>query len=571
MKASDFIVSFFESYGIKYIFGFQGGMITHVVDSISKSKKIKFIQTYHEQSAAIAAEGYARESGKFGVAVSTSGPGATNMITGIANAYFDSIPVIYLTGQVNSYEYKYDSPVRQQGFQETDIVAIVKPITKYSVLVDKVENLKEELLKAVSIAISGRKGPVLLDIPMDVQRAEIDDTIEVPEVSNKVADQNVDYGKIVDLIKNATRPLVLCGGGLISSGAKSNLKNFLQITGIPFAVSLMGKGCLDETTDQFIGMIGSYGNRSANIIFSKADLVIVLGSRLDARQIGNKSSEILDNIEFIHVDIDANELKHSKIRNKHDVNIDLNIFLDQINKKLPKIKQNTKWLDYINRIGGQYGQDKEIARFVENKTPYNFIKQIEKHAAVSTIYTVDIGQNQMWAAQCLRIGDTQKFFTSGGMAPMGYALHSAIGVAFASPEKEVFCIIGDGGFHIAIQSLLLISQYKLKIKVFVLNNEALGMITQFQDLYFDSNMPGTTKTSGYLVPDIAEIAKAYNLSYVHLSGTGNEKNKDFNDYQIVEMKIDGKTTVVPKLEYNQPLFNMTPFLKEEEIINLKYE
>jgi acetolactate synthase-1/2/3 large subunit len=571
MKASDFIVSFFEAQGIEYIFGYQGGMITHVVDSISKSKKIKFIQTYHEQSAAIAAEGYARGSNKFGVAISTSGPGATNMITGIANAYFDSIPVVYITGQVNSYDYKYDLPLRQKGFQETDIVTMVKPITKYAVLVDTAEKLQEELLKAVQIATSGRKGPVLLDIPMNIQRAEISNPRMSLETQPQVTDQPVDYEKIITMIKKARRPLVLCGGGVIGSGAKKNLERFLELTTLPAVVSLMGKGCIDETTDKCIGMIGSYGNRSANIVFSQADLVIVLGSRIDARQTGNQTSEALKNIMFIHIDIDPHELTYSKIKNKYNVNQDLNVFLEQINKKLSSITVDAQWMSYIHRIKEQYSQNKDIERFVENKAPYHFLEKIEAYATPSTIYTVDIGQNQMWAAQSLKIARGQQFFTSGGMAPMGYALHAAIGAAFAAPDKEIFCIIGDGGFHIALQSLLLISQYNLNIKVFVLNNEALGMITQFQDLYFNSNMAGTTKNSGYQVPDIAEIAKGYHLQYLLLPDSRAADNPKINHVQIIEMRMHGKTTVVPKLEFDQPLFNMTPFLEKSEMINLKYE
>jgi acetolactate synthase-1/2/3 large subunit len=329
MKASDYIVSFFVSHHIKYIFGYQGGMITHLVDSISRNEDIRFIQCYHEQSAAIAAEGYARISEKFGVAISTSGPGATNMITGIANAYFDSVPVVYITGQVNTYEYKYQKYIRQLGFQEMDIVSIVRPITKYAVIVDNPNNIRYELEKAVSIATTGRKGPVLLDIPMNIQRAEIhisgspsyDNFYSRPELEITVIQQ------AFSLLQKAKCPLVLCGGGILTGNAVCECNNFLSKTNLPYVVSLMGRGSVDETKDNFAGMIGSYGNRCANIIFSNADVVLVLGSRLDVRQTGNKSNKNFNKTLFIHVDIDIEEIKESIIENKLAVNADIGDFL----------------------------------------------------------------------------------------------------------------------------------------------------------------------------------------------------------------------------------------------------
>jgi acetolactate synthase-1/2/3 large subunit len=308
MKATDYIVSFFVAHGIKYVFGYQGGMITHLVDSISKSADIRFIQCYHEQSAAIAAEGYDRASGKFGVAISTSGPGSTNMITGIANAYYDSIPVIYITGQVNTYEYKYQKPIRQMGFQETDIVSIVKPITKYAVMINDVAHVKYELEKAIDIATTGRKGPVLLDMPMNIQRADISpenlssyDNYFTNPMLNPVMVQ-----KAARLMQQADRPLVLCGGGITSSCCSDKANKFLSKSNLPYVVSLMGKGGVNETKEFFAGMIGSYGNRCANFIFFHADVVLVLGSRLDLRQTGNKNLGNWDKVQFIQVDIDSN-------------------------------------------------------------------------------------------------------------------------------------------------------------------------------------------------------------------------------------------------------------------------
>jgi len=568
MKASDYIVSFLASHNIKYVFGYQGGMITHLVDSISKNKDVKFIQCYHEQTSAIAAEGYARTSGTFGVAISTSGPGATNMVTGIANAYFDSIPVVYISGQVNSYEYKYQKKIRQMGFQETDIVSIVKPITKYAVIIDEPQNIKYELEKAVHIATTGRKGPVLLDIPMNIQRAEIDVAV-IPSFNDIYSAPKLETStihKAISILQKAKRPLVLCGGGILTSNAVAEVNDFLIKTNLPHAVSLMGKGSVDETKDNFIGMIGSYGNRCANIILSNADVVLVLGSRLDLRQTGNKNMEYLKTKFFIHVDIDVNELKESRIENELAIHADISDFI-----KAVKTNDNAyffdkrDWLCYILNIKEKYSQKKDIARFTKNKEPYIALEKIMATADENTIFTVDIGQNQMWSAQVLQMKSGQHFLTSGGLAPMGYALHVAIGASFASPKKNVVCIIGDGGFHLALQALLLISQYNLKISVFVLNNNALGMITQFQSLYFNSNMAGTTKEGGYEVPNIKYIAKSCRLDYFHINDVLNQALPDTQTGKIIEIILNGLTNVVPKLEFDKPLYNMVPYLSEDEI------
>jgi acetolactate synthase-1/2/3 large subunit len=569
MKATDYIVSFFVSHGIKYIFGYQGGMITHLVDSISKNKNIQFVQCYHEQSAAIAAEGYARASGKFGVAVSTSGPGATNMITGIANAYYDSVPVIYITGQVNTYEYKYQKPIRQMGFQETDIVSIVKSITKHAVMIDDAARIKYELEKAVNIAVTGRKGPVLLDIPMNIQRADISpaNLSSYSDSYKKPLLDTIAVHEAMSLLHNAARPLVLCGGGVLSG--KKKLNAFLSKTKLPYVVSLMGKGCVDETKEYFIGMIGSYGNRCANLAFSCTDVVLVLGSRLDLRQTGSKDFRNWDKVKFIHVDIDTNELNDDSIKNKVLIHTGVEDFLGLIEKKKSSFAVKADWIKFIAFLKEKYSQKNDIDRFLQNRLPYEALTQIDMMADDDAIFTVDIGQNQMWAAQTLQVKLNQMFFTSGGLAPMGYSLPSAIGAAFAFPDKKVICIIGDGGFHIALQSLLLVSQYKLNIMVFVLNNRVLGLITQFQALYFESNMAGTTSEGGYEVPDIKSLANACGLEYECVDDIMNEKLPDFSAGKVVEIRLKELTTVVPKLEFNQPLYNMIPYLDADEIQRIK--
>jgi acetolactate synthase-1/2/3 large subunit len=489
------------------------------------------------------------------------------MITGIANAYYDSIPVIYITGQVNTYEYKYQKPIRQMGFQETDIVSIVKPITKYAAMIDDADRIKYEFEKAIDIATSGRKGPVLLDIPMNIQRSDISPK-DLPSYDGfyKKPDLNpVMVQEAALLIRQAERPLILCGGGISSSGCREKIDRFLSKSNLPYVVSLMGKGCVDETKENFAGMIGSYGNRCANLTLFYADVILVLGSRLDLRQTGNKKLGNWDNVKFIQVDIDANELNDDSIKNKILVYASIDDFLDALDKEGSLFIAKDGWVKFMLFLKENYSQKNDINRFLPNKAPYEILEQIGLIAGDDTIFTVDIGQNQMWAVQTLRLKPGQMIFTSGGLAPMGYALHSAIGAALAFPEKKIICIAGDGGFHIALQSLLLISQYKLNIMVFVLNNHALGMITQFQTLYFESNMAGTTKEGGYDIPDIKYFARACKLEYEYVDDVTNKKLPNFSGGKIVEIRLNGLTTVVPKLEFNQPLYNMIPYLDEDEV------
>lgn len=572
MKLSDYIADYLAQKGIKVVFGYIGGMITHLVDSITRHEKLIFVQTYHEQTAAIAAEGYAKESGLFGVAISTSGPGATNMITGIADAYFDSIPVLYITGQVNTYEYKYDKPVRQQGFQETDVVSIVTPVTKYAKLIDNAEDIRYELDKALCIALSGRKGPVLLDLPMDIQRTEINpDELEgyTPVPAQKTIP---DFSGCKELLRHANRPMLLLGAGCAGKDTFDLLNHFIAETNIPVVTSLMGRGTYHETYKNYIGMIGSYGNRCANMGIANADLLIVLGSRLDTRQTGACIDTFLKNGHIIHVDVDENELEYHRLDHRVKINCDVNVFLCSMLSDTLNCKDYTVWNTYLMNLKQKYNQSQEIDRFVENKSPYRFMQVLNRYTKEGDIICADIGQNQMWAAQTLSLKKDQKFITSGGLAPMGFSLPVAIGASFASPGKPVISISGDGGFHMALQSLMLIYQYDLPIKVIVLNNQALGMITQFQHLYFDDRMAATTAEGGYKVPKIESLASAYRLLYYRLTEK-DLKNDELlanifsNKNCIVEYVIEGKTTVSPKLEYNKPIEMPLPLLPEEELKN----
>ncbi len=565
MKASDFIVDFFSRQGIDKVFGYTGGAITHIVDSLGKSQKVDFIQVYHEQTAAFAAEGYARSTGRAGVAIATSGPGATNMITGIADAFFDSIPTIFLTGQVNTYEFKYDKPVRQQGFQETSIVEIVKPITKYAAIINSSNDLAKELEKAYQIAISGRPGPVLLDIPMDVQRGEIKKSSAKKILPLKP--RPFSLTKLSKALAVAERPVVLAGGGVINGRAQNELTKFAISNRLPVVVSLMGKGSIDETSPYFVGMIGTYGNRAANMVLQKADLVIAVGSRLDTRQTGTNMAGFAHGAKIFHIDIDSNELKHHRLPRRETICADAKIFFQKLNKTKFKLDLEI-WLNQVKKIRREYAQAKDIERYVSNQTPYDLMSQINQAKIKNVLYTVDIGQNQMFAAQALKIFSKQDFFTSGGMAPMGYAVPCAIGASFGNPKRPVIAICGDGGFVFSLQALMLVQQYKLPIKIIILNNYSLGMIVQFQDAYFESQHFATVEQGGYKIPNFKKIAESYGLTYKKFTSRS-LKNVDFQKIlkaagpAIIEVQTKEKTIVVPKLLMNQTLDKMSPFEEDE--------
>lgn len=564
MKASDYIVSFFEQRGVNVVFGYIGGMITHIVDSLGQNENMRYIQTYHEQTAAIAAEGYAIESGKFGVAICTSGPGVSNMMTGIADAYFGSIPVVFISGQVNTYEYKYDKPIRQQGFQEMEVVNVVKPITKYAVLLDKPEDIRYELEKAVYIATHGRKGPVVIDLPMNISRVEIEPDKLRGYVPEEVQPQSIPIDEVRNLIERAKRPIILVGAGCKGDDVDKMLDKFLVETNIPVITSLMGRGIIDETYRNYVGMVGSYGNRCANMAVAKADLLITLGSRMDTRQTGAMYQEFLKDGKIIHVDLDENELDYHRLENRLKVHASVADFLKALDNESVNYKDYASWNCWIAKLKENYSQDMEVERFVDNKAPYQLMQRLNEISKEGDVFTVDVGQNQMWSAQTLKLKKEQRFVNSGGLAPMGFAMPAAIGIAFANPKTTIYCVTGDGGFHMAVQSMLTIAQYNLNIKVVVINNAALGMITQFQHLYFNDRMYGTTKAGGFINPDLKTMAKAYGIRYSEYMSDSLNEFEAVDGPGMINYLVKGLTTVSPKLEYNKPIDKPSPQLPDDE-------
>ena len=573
IKISDYIIEFLLSKNINKTFGYIGGAIAHIYHSIDKYKEMEIINCIHEQGAGFAAEGYARITGKSGVAFATSGPGATNLITPIGSCYFDSIPTIFITGQVNTYEYKYDKPVRQIGFQETDIVSIIKPIVKYAVMVDKVEDIRYELEKAYYLSQEGRKGPVLVDIPMNIQRTEVDisflksffDSNEYFELENNKKEKN-NIDEVINLLKESKRPIVLIGGGVRLSNANVELLNYVEKYSIPVVYSLMGKDAISEDYKYNLGLIGSYGNRYGNLALANSDLILVLGSRLDTRQTGTSLDTFAREAKIIQVDVDKNELG-SKIKIDIEINSDVKDFIATLNKYEINI-DITEWLkklkEYKNKFSSTVGFDNNL------KIPNYVVSIISKYLQDEDI-CVDVGQHQMWTAQSLNIKATQRVLFSGGMGAMGFALPASIGACIGSNKRTVV-IAGDGGIQMNIQELEVINRRKLPIKIFVLNNKNLGMVRQFQELYFDKKYLGTN--DDYSVPNFVDITKAYGIKARKIDNISKLEIelKDIfssNEPELINIELPVEmTTVEPKLIVNKPIEDMHPFISKDELSSL---
>lgn len=555
MKVSDYIVEFLIEKEVEHVFGYPGGMVTHLMNSFSKyENKISAHVCYHEQAAAFEACAYAQASGKVGAAYATSGPGATNMITGICNAYFDSIPVIFITGQVNTFESKEGYRVRQRGFQETNIVNMVKDVTKYAVYVEEANKIAYYLEKAYQIALDGRKGPVLLDIPMNIQRTEIDRDKLVHY--DYVSGQNVEFKdeNILQCLLEAKRPCILLGAAL-KMVPREKVVEFVEHMGMPVVTSMVAMDLLPTENEFNYGFIGAYGNRTANFVVAKSDLILVLGSRMDVRQVGGKRSNFAPDATIIRVDIDENELQYFIREDEINIQADVGKVIDYLLMAYPESeKKYAEWNHVCKKI-----EQKLIG--MDDKIPNYFVKKISQYVPENVCITTDVGQNQVWVAQSYKTKDGQQILYSGGHGAMGYSLPAAIGAYYAT-KKEVICFNGDGGVQMNIQELEFIRREHLPIKIIIFNNYALGMIRHFQEMYFDNNYAQTVQGKGYDSPDFQGIAYGYGMPYLSY-----EKIEDVTDQfmaikgpVIVEIKLHGETYVFPKLEFGKPNQDQEPLI-----------
>jgi len=585
MKVTSFILDYLVSKGVRHVFGITGGYITPLFDAFHGRTDIQYICMQNEQAAAMAADAYARITG-FGCAISTSGPGATNLITGIGCSYFDSVPVLFLTGQVPTGESKCETGVRQRGFQETDVVKIVRPITKYTAQMTNTQQIGFLLDYAYWQMTNGRPGPALLDMPMDIQMADIDpatmNRYHAPRLSYSIHDTDIE--KVVGMIAEARRPVIIYGQGARHATAK--LVQFIEMTGIPCLPSWAALDMIPHDHPLFVSQFGVYGSRAGNFTVQNADLIIAIGTRLDGRMTGKGFAP---KAKTIVVDIDPAEAQ----KHKHDVTIiaDAGEFLDRMNKQVPTwehltelveqcprdVKRDGKWIQidgkpnaWRKRIADWKVRYPITASYTADTIhPLTFIRALNDALPDDAVIVSDSGANMSWVHQAWKIKGTQRLFSAYGYSPMGYALPAAIGAYYATGQP-VIAINGDGSMQMNIQELQTLKHYNIPVKLFILNNLSYGIIKQFQEELYDGRYEATDEAGGYSVPDFVSIAHAYGLHsnaawYSIQVANIIKRTLGFPGPVVCDIEIDQDARIFPKTCYGQPLHNQSPLLDPSEV------
>lgn len=494
LNGSQIVLEVLKEQGVDTIFGYPGGTILNIFDELYKyGDTFKHILTAHEQGASHAADGYARATGKVGVCMATSGPGATNLVTGIATAYMDSIPVVAITANVTLPALGKDS------FQEVDIAGVTMPITKHSFIVKDVTKLAETIRKAFYIAKSGRPGPVLVDITKDVTANTTEYTREEPVKEEKKSRYTMDQiDEVAKMIDEAQKPFIFVGGGAILSGASKEVRELARIIDAPVCDSLLGKGAFDGNDERYTGMLGMHGTKASNLGVSECDCLIALGVRFSDRVIGNPK-HFAENAKIIHVDIDAAEI-NKNIKTDAALIGDLKEILSKLNKHVSK-SEHKEWMEHILDLKKQYPlkyDDEDLT------CPY-FIEALDKATKGEAIITTDVGQHQMWAAQFYHYSEPRTFLSSGGLGTMGYGLGACIGAKLGRPDKTVVNIAGDGCFRMNMQELATASRYNIPIIEVVINNQVLGMVRQWQTLFYGHRYSQTVLNDAV---DYCKVAEA---------------------------------------------------------------
>lgn len=503
MRGGDAIIKALMDKGVDTIFGYPGGTVIPFYDMLYDSD-LRHILVRHEQCAAHAAEGYARASGKVGVCLATSGPGATNLVTGIANAYMDSSPLIAITGQVVS------NLIGNDAFQEVDIMGITMPITKHSYQPKDANDIPSIINTSFEIASTGRKGPVLIDVPKEVQEQELDEyvlgTIPTPGYKPTVRGNDKQISKAAEMLKKAERPFILAGGGTILAGASEEVKKLAELIKAPVATSLMGKGIIDEHDDYSIGMLGMHGKQVANQSVNKTDCLLAIGCRFSDRTTG-KLEEFLPEAKVIHIDIDPAEIGKNVAVDLPIVG-DAKVVLKQLIKELEGSKiDESAWFNSI--VDFKKSTIPRVSYTDIPLKPQQVIKEIAGAITEDTIVTTDVGLHQMWAAHFLDIAKPRKFISSGGLGTMGFGFPAAIGAKVACPDDAVLAIVGDGGFLMVCQELATIKENDIPVVIAMLNNRKLGMVYQWQNKMYDERYSETDLGN---TPDFVKMAESFGIN-----------------------------------------------------------
>ena len=551
LSGSDIIVECLLEQGADTIFGYPGGAVLNIYDSLYKySDKIKHVITCHEQGACHAADGYARSTGKTGVVLATSGPGATNLVTGIATAYMDSVPLVAITGNVSCGLLGLDS------FQEVDITGITMPITKHNFIVKSVDELADTLRLAFRIASSGRKGPVLVDIPKDITQATaeyIRQPAQQPEPSSPLSADEINAA--AELIANAKKPYIYAGGGVIASGASDELKKLAELSDAPVSCSLMGQGAYDETDRRYIGMLGMHGTVKAAHALNSCDLFIGIGTRFSDRVTGD-TSVFGKQAKIIHIDIDPAEF-NKNVEVYATVTGDVREVLSAINAKLSQ-QSHPEWCAEV--LDGDFGEPVQSGTAELPVTPQAVIEELDKMTHGEAIITTEVGQTQMWAAQYYKCKNPRSFISSGGLGTMGFGLGAALGAKTGNPDKTVVNMAGDGSFAMNLNELISAAAHNINIIQIVMNNNVLGMVRQWQRLFYSKHFSETTLDARHI--DYVKLGEEFGVKALVI-----EKTEDIvpvltealeiskTSPVMVEVRIDRDINVLPMIPAGKPVVN----------------
>jgi len=578
IKLSDYVARFLKKQGIKHVWAVTGGASIHLMHSCAK-EGIEVICPHHEQAGAMAADAYSRVTNNLGCAMGTSGPGATNMVTGIAGAYFDSVPVLYITGQVARERMRGNTGVRQLGFQETDIISIVQSITKYCRQVCKATDIRCELEKAVYIAKSGRPGPVLIDIPDDIQREMIDpDDLAMYAFGNTYTQNNTspipetsDIKTCVRLLKRAKRPVLILGWGVRLAKAELHLMSLIEKLGIPVCPSWGMMDYLPTNHELKVGGFGINGSRASNFTVQNADFILAVGARLSTRETGNSIKDFARGADVVVVDIDSSELGKfptfgkNIIPIKTDAKYFVKYFLNELDNYKPDIKE---WREKIKVWKKKYDPHMQIYQSYDLTDPYLFVDRLSRNMREGDIMTVDTGCALPWMMQAFNFKKGQRLFHDFNNTAMGWAVPAAIGAYFATPNRRIVCIVGDGSFMMNLQELATIRHHNLPIKIFLLNNNGYSMVRQTESEWLNDKNMGTGNEA-LSFPNYHSIADAFEFQYSEI-----EKNYQLdgcirwslNNTQptLCNVIIPEDSKVWPKLKFGKPIEDSEPLLPRDE-------
>lgn len=557
ITGADIIIECLIEQGVEHVFGYPGGQVIPLYDALYRHKgRIHHILTAHEQGASHAADGYARSTGKVGVCIATSGPGATNLVTGLATAYMDSVPVVAITGNVPV------SLLGKDSFQEVDITGVTLPITKHNYIVKDIKELVPTLREAFEIAKEGRPGPVLVDIPKNIQTESFEyESAVIEPVSRKqsrLREQDID--RAIDLIKASERPMIYVGGGVIRSDASDELQLFAEIIDSPIGSSLMGLGSIPADSPRFSGMIGMHGTKLSNLTINSCDLLIVIGARFSDRVI-SKGSTFARQAKIIQIDVDPAEFNkniETQIHIISDIKIALQILIDRLKGEA---LDHRKWMNLLE--GNRIRYPQKVA--TEARRAKEIIEALTRVLPEKRIITTEVGQHQMWAAQFLTGIKPRRFLTSGGLGTMGYGTGAAIGAIVANPDHRVVNIAGDGSFRMNCNELATIARYKLPIIILVMNNHTLGMVRQWQNLFYDKHYSETTLDTPL---DWVMLANAYGIKGMRLTENDDPEAilkaaVELEEPVVVDCEIPTDDKVLPMVAPGASISDMIGFIDKE--------